>query len=41
MIVFLIFGSSEVQAWAVKHMNNGDINNNLLSSMLNVSDIFV
>lgn len=38
MIAFTILGSAELQPWAIKHTNNSDINNNnLLSSMLNIS----
>jgi len=40
MIAFTIFGSSELQPWAVKHLNNGDVKDNLLLGTLSINDIF-
>jgi hypothetical protein len=41
MIAFIILGSSELQPWAMKHTNNGDVNDNLLLSMFGVIDRFL
>jgi len=40
MIAFTIFGSSELQPWAVKHLNNGGVKKNLLLGTLSIDDIF-
>jgi len=40
MIAFIILGSSELQPWAMNHTNNGDVNDDLLLSMISSFDRF-
>ena len=36
----MFLGSSELQPWAVNHLNSTDVNDNLLLSMFSISNIY-